>query len=105
MNKDLKKYEIISLVFLANACAGFFLNNSKITILRIIYDETYVLNVILTVIGLIFFTIKAICKLNISKWKKVLLILAQLIVYFIFWVICGVIYVLFFTADIPLIGY
>lgn len=84
MNKDFKKYEIISLIFYAHALSWlFFWGTSKRKLA--IFGHTWPLNGILTLIGLVLF------------------IIAQLIAYFIIYVICSVIYLLFFTADISLI--
>lgn len=104
MNKDFKKYEIISLLFYAHALSWLFFWGTSERKLAI-FGLTWPLNGILTLIGLVFFSVKAICQLDISKCKKVLFIIAQLIAFFIIYVICSVVYVLFFTADIPLIGY
>ena len=102
MNKDFKKYEIISLIFYANALSWLFFWGTSERKLAI-FGHTWPLNGILTLIGLVFFAVKAICQLDIPKWKKVLFIIAQLVAYFIIYVICSVIYLLFFTADISLI--
>lgn len=92
------KYERISFCFFLNSCTWVFypgLFNSIPTAWLMI------LNVIITVIGVIIFTIKAIFYLNISKFEKVLLVVVQLIAYFIIFVI-WVLFVLLYIKDRPI---
>ncbi len=102
MNKEFKKYEIISFIFFINACTWPFLDNTKITILGIIFNRTYLVNIIITIVCLSFFTVIAICKLNTSKIKKVLSIIVQLIAFFILYAIWLVTWFFMFSDGINL---
>ncbi len=86
-------YEIISFLFFINACTWFFLDNyfSYTKYILITF-----LNITITILGLVAFTVKAMCVFDISKAKKVLLIIVQLVVYFILYVIWFVIYLILF---------
>ena len=83
-------YEIISFIFFINACSWLlpFYNYFGYT-KYIIFTFS---NITSTILGLATFTTKAMCMFNISKTKKVLLIIAQLAVYFILYVIWFIIY-------------
>lgn len=89
-----KKYELISFLFFFNSCTWVIFPSLHGSI----YSAFMILNVIITVIGIITCTIKAIFNLNISKFKKILLVVAQLIAYFIIFVIWGI-FVIFGIQD------
>ncbi|MCM1329197.1 MAG: hypothetical protein NC253_07120 [Ruminococcus sp.] len=100
MNTEFKKYEIISFIFFINACTWPFLVNTKITILGVIFDETYLVNFIITIVCLIFFTVKAIWSLSFSKIKKTLFIFVQLICCLIIYAIWLIIWLFMFSGGI-----
>lgn len=95
---EFKKYKRISFCFFLNSCTWVFYPGlfNSIPIAWFMF-----LDVIITVIGVIIFTIKAISNLNTSESKKVLLVVEQLIVYFIIWVI-WVLFVLLYIKDRPI---
>lgn len=82
-------YEIISFLFFINACSWLpfcdYFDYTK----YIIFTFS---NITITILGLAEYTAKAMCMFNISKTKKVLLIIAQLAVYFILYVIWFIIW-------------
>lgn len=95
--KKFQKYEIAAFIFFVNSCTWLFLDS-------VFSSQKYfwfmVLNITLTIIALITFTILAFLNLNISKLKKALLVFAQLIAYFIIYVIWFFIYVFFIDGGI-----
>lgn len=95
---EFKKYKRISFWFFLNSCTWVFYPGlfNSIPIAWFMF-----LDVIITVIGVIIFTIKAIFYLNISKFEKVWLVVVQLIAYFIIWVI-WVLFVLLYIKDRPI---
>lgn len=56
----------------------------------------------ITILGLVTFTVKAMCIFDISKVKKVLLIIVQLFVYFILYAIWLVTWFFMFSDGINL---
>jgi len=95
--KKFQKYEIASFIFFLNSCTWLFLD-SVFSLQK--YFWFMVLNITLTIIALITFTILAFFNMNISNLKRVLLVVAQLIAYFIIYVIWFFVFVFFLNGGI-----
>jgi len=89
MNEYFKKYEHISFVLFLISCTAVF--SGLLMLFRGLY--------LIGGVAIIVFTIKAMATLNKSKADKVLLVIAQLIGYFVLYVI-WLILCIFFSGGI-----